>query len=308
MDSPLVHLFYSVTGPLYLIGGFCGLLGNLLVICSVLGHPELRSNPTYLLIVNQSLADLLISLVVDVGTFYGSLKGASYFEENKLFCDLIAAVCVVACSHSLISMAFLAFNRYVIIFHQKQYRKWFNPSKTLIYAALTWTLAIVSDLPNLSDFGGHVFDNKTRSCIFDRLKVGYTIMIAVGLILVPCAAIGASYLSIFIRVRERSVRTASACSIKTIRLAQSLFATFAVFSLCWVPLSLIYLIGLDDSLPASLHVIANLIAHINSALNPIIYALFNPYMAEAYVRFLSPCWPKRAAAAGIYAHSATSSI
>lgn len=44
--------------------------------------------------------------------------------------------------------------------------------------------------------------------------------------------------------------------------------------------------GTDDQLPISAHTFANLAAHVNSALNPILYLIFNPKMRTGYANLL----------------------
>ena len=53
-----------------------------------------------------------------------------------------------------------------------------------------------------------------------------------------------------------------------------------------IPISVAFLAGFDDKLPIAAHVFTNLPAHLNSALNPIFYAVFNPKMKQGYARFL----------------------
>ena len=52
-------------------------------------------------------------------------------------------------------------------------------------------------------------------------------------------------------------------------------------------MSIIFIIGKDDQLPIPAHAFTNLPAHLNSALNPILYALFNPKIKEGYFKLLN---------------------
>ena len=65
--------------------------------------------------------------------------------------------------------------RYVCILYPGKYNALFSIRRTYVYAALTWLLACLIDVPNFIDgVGQHVYDVKTLQCIFDRLKIGYT--------------------------------------------------------------------------------------------------------------------------------------
>ena len=45
--------------------------------------------------------------------YLGVLLGKKFFDQNWLVCQLVGAICLVTCVTSLISIGFLAFNRYV---------------------------------------------------------------------------------------------------------------------------------------------------------------------------------------------------
>lgn len=47
-------------------------------------------------------------------------------------------------------------------------------------------------------------------------------------------------------------------------------------------MSIIFIIGKDDQLPIPAHTFTNLPAHLNSAINPIFYGVFNPKIREGY--------------------------
>ena len=57
------------------------------------------------------------------------------------------------------------------------YNRIFSIQNTQYYSILTWILAFFVDLPNFLGVGAHVYDIKSLQCIFDRLKVGYTITV-----------------------------------------------------------------------------------------------------------------------------------
>ena len=46
------------------------------------------------------------------------------------------------------------------------------------------------------------------------------------------------------------------------------------------------LIDTDDVLPTEVHMYLFVLAHLNSALNPIFYAVFNPKIKQSYKHFL----------------------
>nr|QVK45869.1 G protein-coupled receptor [Proales similis] len=282
---------------LYAFGILSGIVGNFLIIGSILYSRELRVNSTYMLILNQSIAELFISLIVDAAPILGLIYGAGFFQQNFDLCVFIAASCLISCGTSLVSMGFLAFNRYIAIVHSKQFGKYFSFRLTIIYCIIAWLFGFLIDLPNFTEWGGHVFDQKTLACLFDRLKKEFTVAFAVLVIIMPCLAIGFCYLKIFLFVRSgksRFVNMPNRMKLRndSLRLAKSVFASFILFAICWLPVALILILGVNDSLPAAAHIYANMFAHLNSAFNPIFYAFFNPRMRQAYRAFLSAIFKK----------------
>lgn len=88
--------------------------------------------------------------------------------------------------------------------------------------------------------GGHVYDMKTLACIFDRLKIPYTISFVVGCIITPCICIGILYLRIFyfaykirLKVIDKKQSTTNQNTLEAIRIAKSLFGSFFIFAVCW---------------------------------------------------------------------------
>jgi hypothetical protein len=97
--------------------------------------------------------------------------------------------------------------------------------------------------------GDHVYDKKTLQCIFDRLKVSYSIFFSVFAIYTPCFAIGFFYFRIFWysysakkRIIENhvgshvvggSLSSTIKRNIEAVKVAKSLFSSFFLFSICW---------------------------------------------------------------------------
>jgi hypothetical protein len=67
-------------------------------------------------------------------------------------------------------------------------------------------------------------------------------------------------------------RTGSSDLRKSLKLAKGLFASFMLFTLCWLPYGIVVMIDFEDKFPASVITYTMDIAHFNSTLNPILYA------------------------------------
>jgi hypothetical protein len=72
---------------------------------------------------------------------------------------------------------------------------------------------------------------------------------------------------------------------KSLRIAKGLFASFMLFALCWLPYGIIVMTDFPDRLPRTAHMFSMAIAHLNSAFNPLLYAIFNPAFQRGYKLF-----------------------
>jgi hypothetical protein len=123
--------------------------GNLVIIGTILANKELQ-NCTYMLILNLSLADIIISGFVDSLSVVSIFLGKSFFDNKPFLCGFIGFVCLVSCETSLMNIGTLAVNRYVHICHSRYYAKIFNKNKTLLYCAITWSIGVLINVPNLT--------------------------------------------------------------------------------------------------------------------------------------------------------------
>lgn len=102
----------------------------MIIIATIIVNKDLRS-ATYMLMFNLSLADLVVSSVVNTFTVVGNsiyqfksslnalfksfISGVfvskAFFDRSPFACQLIGAICLTACVTSLLSIGFLAFNR-----------------------------------------------------------------------------------------------------------------------------------------------------------------------------------------------------
>ncbi len=114
--------------------------------------------------------------------------------------------------------------------------------------------------------------------------------------MIPSFFVIVFYLRIFIYVR--SIQSANATTNaremkKSIRLAKGLFGAFTFFILCWVPYGIVVMSDYKDQLPTAVHMFAIELAHFNSALNPVFYAVFSSGFKKAYRLFLSKLFTRR---------------
>lgn len=136
-------------------------------------------------------------------------------------------------------------------------------------------------------WNSHWYDVKTLSCLWKRVGTrSYVIFFVTTCIMLPCAAILYFYTRIFYFAFKSKARLHNANVRESLRIAKGLFAAFFLFSLCWVPFGFIVLTDYQDRLPRGTVMFTMTIAHLNSAFNPILYAISNTNFRTGYANML----------------------
>ncbi|CAF0949684.1 unnamed protein product [Brachionus calyciflorus] len=286
----ILYIFFLILISLAI---FLGFIGNLLTILAILVNKEFHAT-NYLIIVNQSIADLLISSFINSFNVIGVFAGEIFFLNRKPLCSIIGFLCLLLCGASLLSIASLAINRYIKICHDKIYNKIFTKKITYLICMIAWLGGIVLGVPNMSGWGGYGYDKKVLSCMTDRTQsqeFGFFYIFCY--VSVPCLCILICYIKIFVYVRKYSgkVNMNGTNHKRNIQLAKSLFASFITYFICWMPFGLIYLIDSKDILPPEAMVITTVLAHMNSIANPIYFAYFSLSFRKAYLKVLLLIFP-----------------
>ena len=71
-----------------------------------------------------------------------------------------------------------------------------------------------------------------------------------------------------------------------IKITKGLFASCLMFIICALPYGLVLLIDVNNKLPRTAYMFPGLMLHLNSSLNPILYALTNSQIREGYYNLL----------------------
>ncbi|XP_034037260.1 alpha-1B adrenergic receptor-like isoform X1 [Thalassophryne amazonica] len=114
--------------------------GNILVILSVVCNRHLRT-PTNYFIINLAIADLLLgTTVLPVSA---TLEILDYWVFGRIFCDIWAAVDVLCCTASIMSLCVISIDRYIGVSHPLQYPGIVTEKRALLAMLGVWVLSVV---------------------------------------------------------------------------------------------------------------------------------------------------------------------
>ncbi|KAM9658984.1 LOW QUALITY PROTEIN: melatonin receptor type 1B [Trichechus inunguis] len=257
------------------------LLGNLLVILSVLRNRKIR-NAGNLFLVSLVLADLVVALypypLIPVAIFMG-----------EAHCKASAFVMGLSVIGSVFNITAIAVNCYCYICHSKSYHWIYQPWHMPLYICLVWLLTIVALEPNFF-VASLEYDPRIYSCTFiQAASAQYTVAVVVVHFLLPITVVSFCYLLIWMLV----LQTHRKAKLERSNI-QSFFTMFAVFVIFAICCALLNCIGLTvainpeetNSQIRGLFDASYFLAYFNSCLNAIVYGLLNQNILREYKRIL----------------------
>lgn len=135
MDSQVVGV-----GIILSIFILVAIVGNILVILSVVCNKHLQT-VTNFFIVNLAMADLLLSIIVL--PFSASLEVLGCWMFGRVFCNIWAAVDVLCCTASILSLCIISVDRYIGVKHCLKYPSIMTERKAVAILALVWVSSTV---------------------------------------------------------------------------------------------------------------------------------------------------------------------
>ncbi|ELW47077.1 melatonin receptor type 1B [Tupaia chinensis] len=272
-------------------------VGNLLVILSVLTNRKLR-NTGNLFLVSLALADLVVALypypLILVAIFHDG------WALGEVHCKASAFVMGLSVIGSVFNITAIAINRYCFICHSVAYHRIYRRWHTPLYLCLVWLLTLVALVPNFF-VGSLEYDPRIYSCTFiQTASAQYTAAVVVIHFLLPIAIVSFCYLRIWVLVlrARRKAKLESQLGLRRshMRSFLTMFVVFVIFAICWAPLNCIGLAvsinpeEMAPQVPEGLFVTSYFLAYFNSCLNAIVYGLLNQNFRREYKRILSVLW------------------
>ncbi|MEE6515438.1 hypothetical protein FKM82_024198 [Ascaphus truei] len=208
-----IHLCLNCTQPLNTIniskaivvgvifGGFIifGMLGNILVILSVACHRHLQT-VTHYFIANLAVADLLLmSMVLPFSAIF-EIQG--YWHFGRIFCNIWAAVDVLCCTASIMSLCAISIDRYIGVSYPLRYPSIMTERRGLLALLCIWVLSFVISIGPLFGWKEPAPEDETI-CEITK-EPGYALFSAFGSFYLPLTIILVMYFRVYIVAKRES--------------------------------------------------------------------------------------------------------
>ncbi|KAM9518784.1 alpha-1A adrenergic receptor isoform 1-T2 [Salvelinus alpinus] len=176
-----------------------GVLGNILVILSVVCHHHLRS-VTHYFIANLAAADLLLSSTVLPFSATSEVLGRWVFGRS--FCSAWAALDVLCCTASILSLCVISVDRYLAVSYPLHYPAMATGRRGLVAVAALWGLSAAISVGPLFGWKEPDPEDETECRITE--EPGYAIFSALGSFYVPLAVILAMYCKVYVVAKRKT--------------------------------------------------------------------------------------------------------
>ncbi|XP_015523482.1 G-protein coupled receptor moody isoform X1 [Neodiprion pinetum] len=282
-----------------------GVLGNLLTIIALCRYPKVR-NVAAAFIISLCVADFIFCLLVLPFDSIRFIDGG--WAENNFLCHLVPFLRYGNVGVSLLSVAAITVNRYIMIAHHEIYNKVYKKHWIALMILFCWCFSYGMQVPTLLGIWGKFdYDPNLETCSIVKDAQGHsskTFLFVMGF-LIPCIMIVGCYAKIFwvVHRSESRMRKHAAPTIKSPhsprkdvreikqrrsewRITKMVLAIFLSFLACYLPITIVKVADSSVQHPG-LHVAGYLLLYFASCVNPIIYVIMNKQYRQAYAGVIS---------------------
>ncbi|XP_076126191.1 alpha-1A adrenergic receptor [Alosa pseudoharengus] len=177
-----------------------GVLGNILVILSVACHRPMRT-VTHVFIVNLAVADLLLSSLVLPFSAVFEILGRWVF--GRPLCDVWAALDVLCCTASIMSLCVISVDRYIGVSYPLRYPALVTERRALLALLAVWALSVTISIGPLFGWKEPAPEDETVCKITE--EPAYAIFSAMGSFYIPLVVILVMYCRVYVVARRETL-------------------------------------------------------------------------------------------------------
>ncbi|XP_032513242.1 adenosine receptor A3 [Danaus plexippus] len=280
--TPELHATYT---SLEILVAVVAIIGNSMVIHVFRRDRRLKRKTNYY-IVSLAIADLLVGLL---GIPFAILASVG-LPRNLYACLFTTSLLVMLCTISIFCLVAVSVDRYWAILHPMCYSRNVRTQTAILIISVCWVAGAGVGLLPL--FGWHAAEDSNRGCYFvEVMDYNYLLLIYFATIVTPSVLLAAFYAHIYrVVVKQMSavvtveggqgqrgtmLRVLGAAQKREVKATQNLAIIVFFFIICWIPLYTINAIKAfrpELDIPNPLTYFCIIFSHLNSAINPLLYA------------------------------------
>ncbi|XP_069601256.1 alpha-1D adrenergic receptor [Ranitomeya imitator] len=173
------------------------IVGNIMVILSVACNRQLQTVTNYF-IINLAIADLLLSTTVL--PFSATLEVLGFWVFGRIFCDIWAAVDVLCCTASIMSLCIISIDRYVGVKYSLKYPTIMTEKKAVVILIILWVSSMVISIGPLLGWKEPPPEDDSQCTITE--EPGYALFSSLCSFYLPLLVILVMYFKVYIVARR----------------------------------------------------------------------------------------------------------
>lgn len=288
LGSPV---FRIITMFFYILIFVVSSLGNGFVFMVVLYRQRLQTVMNYFL-VNLAAADLTFTVICIPFDLYVQESGAEW-PYSRAFCKVLYPLQTMSLYASVFTLCAISFSRHRAIVYPL--KKQFTVHRTKCLLVAIWGASLMAVVPYMVVLR---VDGDQR-CVekwpepASTYRHSYTLFIFVTMYFAPLAIIMWAYLRIWVALRteEAPVQGQPNHAIENARVLKMAVCISVTFAICMLPNQVTYLVlDVYHDGQYQIHrewiIIGNLMVFLNSALDPVVYTVFNEKYRDEFRKVL----------------------
>ena len=259
------------------------LVGNTLVILTVLINKPLKTTLNYLL-VNLAVADMVFALSILIRYLLIPFITLPEGQTGRSLCTVVtsAALGWIGAAESILCLVYIAVERYFAIIHPLRQRGKFSRRRLKIFVVVGWIFALLFSIPDFLRVKNCHAD--LRLCISDgnldyayiSIKVNSLVWLILAGI-VPVSIMVYLYSRVVHHLWFKSVQNLEASQKATLRYRKqvtiTLIAVSVIYTLCWTPNLTGYLMEYWREKITWIDKTGTVLVTFNSCVNPVLYSM-----------------------------------
>ncbi|CAF0755524.1 unnamed protein product [Didymodactylos carnosus] len=274
---------------------FIGLVGNIILLATILSVKKLRSN-----IINIFIVSLQVNDLMNIG-FNQFFVGLSYANREwlggRILCDLVVYFSGFCMGCLLWHHCLIAIHRYVAVVYHKLLRKMSLKTYATVSLIITRLVPIAACIPSFRRYTISYSPQILRCQFIGRLQIIINVFI---LILLPASIIIFCFLGIFIFVarathvsRMKQVRSMQTSNTQTlrreIRITKMFGSLFAIFLFGYLPYGLVRAYDKRGHLHPDIYVLLTIIYCVSICTSPFVYGIMNNQLRHECKQLILCC-------------------
>ncbi|CAF3619264.1 unnamed protein product [Adineta steineri] len=273
---------------------FFGLIGNVILITTILSVKKLRTNTINIFIVSLQFNDLL-----NIG-FNQLFVGLSYANDHwvggRLICKLVVYFSTVCMGCLLWHHCLIAIHRLIVVVYPNLLRRMSIKTYIIVSLVITRVLPIACCIPSFLTDSISYSHQALRCSIRNKLQIFINLTV---LILLPNVIIIFCFLGIFFHVYHASYTSGrtNTPSVSTshslrreIRITKMFAVLFTLFFLGYHPYGFVRAYDKRRQLHPDIFVLLTLLYCISICASPFVYGIMNNQLRHECMRVIFNCW------------------